>query len=825
MAGAPGLPLAGLDTGEVAALIAVVAGPVPPAELADAVRRRCGGNPFFVRELTRLMVAHGDISAEVRPMPDGVRDTLRMRLVRLSRPCLDLLETAAVAGPVVTLPLLVAVGPDDPAAVTDRLEEAERARVLVANGTTWRFSHELYRECVLGLLPAQRLAQLHGAVGCALQRLSGDGTDPAAIGGAARLAAHFVAAGEPAVDAALRWSVLAAREATARLGHADAAGHYTTALGLLRSNDPRQRTELLVQLAAARFRQGDPDAARETYLRAADLVRTFPDPVAFSEVALGVAALGARSGTDDPIGIGLLEEAASQPCAPTPRSRVLAALARALRHGRVGELDPRAASAADEAVELARASGDARSVADALHARHDVLWTPGAAVARLAVLDDMAAAARAARDPELEAEAVLLRAAALIERGDPAGPIELDRYTRVADRLGHARGRWGAMSRRATLAQLAGRVDEAVESSDRALALGTAIGLPDAVGVFSTLRWSLAAIGGPQPTGLAMLPADDPLWPLRPLLAAWIQVQSGDLDGAVASMRGFSVQAIPVKYDLEVVAIATVVLAAVGADEQREWAYRSFLPHAGLHAVVGGCAAYHGVVDHGLGLLATALGRTDEAVAHFTAAVALQERLGAAAWAELSRHELTRLTTSGSTDDRATFRFTDSLWQLDFAGHRAQLPGAKGLRDISMLLTSPGRPVHVFTLLGRDAPATGSDAILDRRAVATFRARLSALTMQIDAAQDRDDALAVERARAERDAVVRELRSSTGLGGRARRLGDETERARKTVTARIREAMRRIDRVHPALGRHLRDSIHTGTRCAYLPDSPQTWRV
>ena len=261
VAGAPCLPLAGLDTGEVAALIAVVAGPVPPAELADAVRRRCGGNPFFVRELTRLMVAHGDISAEVRPMPDGVRDTLRMRLVRLSRPCLDLLETAAVAGPVVTLPLLVAVGPDDPAAVTDRLEEAERARVLVANGTTWRFSHELYRECVLGLLPAQ----LHGAVGCALQRLSGDGTDPAAIGGAARLAAHFVAAGEPAVDAALRWSVLAAREATARLGHADAAGHYATALGLLRSNDPRQRTELLIQLAAARV------SARRSRCRSGDL--------------------------------------------------------------------------------------------------------------------------------------------------------------------------------------------------------------------------------------------------------------------------------------------------------------------------------------------------------------------------------------------------------------------------------------------------------------------------------------------------------------------------------------------------------------------------
>jgi hypothetical protein len=98
-------------------------------------------------------------------------------------------------------------------------------------------------------------------------------------------------------------------------------------------------------------------------------------------VALGVAALGARSGTDDPVGIGLLEEARSRPATAAQRSRVLAALATALRHGRVGELDPRAAAAADEAVELDRASDAARALADALHARHDVLSAPGAGAA------------------------------------------------------------------------------------------------------------------------------------------------------------------------------------------------------------------------------------------------------------------------------------------------------------------------------------------------------------------------------------------------------------------------------------------------------------
>ena len=74
-------------------------------------------------------------------------------------------------------------------------------------------------------------------------------------------------------------------------------------------------------------------------------------------------------------------------------------------------------------------------------------------------------------------------------------------------------------------------------------------------------------------------------------------------------------------------------------------------------------------------------------------------------------------------------------------------------------------------------------------------------------------------------AVARELRLAAGLGGRPRRLGDETERARKTVTARVRDALRRIEHEHPALAAHLRQTLHTGTQCPYLPDNPRRWRL
>ena len=81
------------------------------------------------------------------------------------------------------------------------------------------------------------------------------------------------------------------------------------------------------------------------------------------------------------------------------------------------------------------------------------------------------------------------------------------------------------------------------------------------------------------------------------------------------------------------------------------------------------------------------------------------------------------------------------------------------------------------------------------------------------------------RARAERDALVSEVASATGLAGRARRLGDQPERARKAVTARIRDVIGRIERVHPQLGAHLRATVTTGTRCGYSPPTPASWRL
>ena len=301
------------------------------------------------------------------------------------------------------------------------------------------------------------------------------------------------------------------------------------------------------------------------------------------------------------------------------------------------------------------------------------------------------------------------------------------------------------------------------------------------------------------------------------LLRAWSDLYNGQRERAAASIRAFAVRDIAGRHDLELLAAATTVCAEVGSAAQRQWVYDQLAPHAGTHVVVGGCAAYHGAVDHLLGRLAAAQGHLDQAARHFTAAIEMHDRLGTLAWAELSRHARDSLTPAD------VFRRDGDGWQVTFDGRSAHLADAKGLHDIVMLLRCPGQDVHVFTLLGVATPATGADPVLDERATAAYRARLSELDADIAEADRRGDQQRSERASTERAALVHELSSSVGLGGRPRRLGDQTERARKTVTARIRDVLARVERAHPTLAQHLGDSISTGTFCRYTPTTGHRW--
>jgi hypothetical protein len=71
--------------------------------------------------------------------------------------------------------------------------------------------------------------------------------------------------------------------------------------------------------------------------------------------------------------------------------------------------------------------------------------------------------------------------------------------------------------------------------------------------------------------------------------------------------------------------------------------------------------------------------------------------------------------------------------------------------------------------------------------------------------------------------LLAELAAATGLGGRTRHAGASTDRIRSAVSQRIRATLRRLEELHPPLGRHLRAAVHTGIWCVYRPDPPVHW--
>jgi hypothetical protein len=183
--------------------------------------------------------------------------------------------------------------------------------------------------------------------------------------------------------------------------------------------------------------------------------------------------------------------------------------------------------------------------------------------------------------------------------------------------------------------------------------------------------------------------------------------------------------------------------------------------------------------------------------------------------------------TGSAPPDVNELRRDGEVWHLTYGGASTIVRHSKGLADLAILLARPGREVHVTELEGVPLAMLGSrggDA-LDRRAVAVYRERLAELAEELDDADSAHDLGRAERARAEYDALVEQLSSAVGVGGRSRAAGPEPiERLRKAVSARIRDAVRRIGASHAALGRHLDRAVRTGTYCSYAPEAPTIWR-
>jgi hypothetical protein len=171
-------------------------------------------------------------------------------------------------------------------------------------------------------------------------------------------------------------------------------------------------------------------------------------------------------------------------------------------------------------------------------------------------------------------------------------------------------------------------------------------------------------------------------------------------------------------------------------------------------------------------------------------------------------------------------------WEIGRAGATASIRDMRGLHYLRLLLAHPGRDISARELssvaAGHSGAAVPYDAalpVVDGQALARYRTRLAEIDDDLDGA---DRSANPDRSRqlvAERDALLAELRSTTGRGGRTRTAGGTEERARVAVRKAIATAISRIANVDSSLARLLTDTVTTGTLCRYDPDPdrPATW--
>jgi hypothetical protein len=828
--------LTGLDRAEVAALIARVAGRAPEPDVVDEVHRRTGGNPFFVEQTARLWQVEGTL----RSVPPGVRDAVRRRVALLPADVVRVLMTGAVLGQDFSPDLLAASAGMDQARVSEALAVAVTARLVQVKGEgRYGFAHDLVRETLYNGLDEDDRRRRHAAVVAAARAAQ---AGPSLL--PADLARHAFAAGDR-IPAALAVDLLvaAASDAGARLSSAEAIGHYRRALD--RVDDPVRRVRITLDLGHELDHAGDRSQARRHLNEAASAAMELGDPLLLARVALtayrhrATSARAAEAGAYD--ADHLLREAhrqlAGEVAADAPIEHILRELVART------EL-------------LARRDADDDALTFSLWARHDAIWGLGTAKERLSLTSEMRQVAQRTGDNDSLIFAMSLTWVALLELGDPGYMDQLNEFVAAAAQFDIPRYDLPTVVDRSIIAAFRGDFEE----SGRLLAdfLTFDHGTSEFGYMAQHLRWALHLLRGELDEADDLLASlTETQHPYLDLATAITAVERGDI--ARASRHTARVRVAAPTYPRYLtplwLRLQAQMAAATGDADWAERVRQELDPHRGEWLVsIFGCDI-SGPVEHWLAVMDVALGRWDRAAQEAATAVDAAERMGARPWAAMARAVLARAlagagdparagrppTTPATRPDGAApaqdgatpeFRRDGAVWRLAFAGQAVHVPDAKGLRDLHALLSQPYVDIPAVQLLD---PAAGpelsvarslaGDPVLDDEARTRYRARLADLDAELDRAGRRGDAERGAALEQEREALLAELRRAIGLGGRARRLGDEAERARKAVTNRIRDTLRKLSERHPALAEHLRETVSTGSTCRYAPAEAVRWRL
>ena len=647
------IALEGLRRADVEAYIALSTGGTATPELVDALHSRTAGNALFMVETVRLLGAEGRLqSTEVGDsVPSGVREAVQRRLSPLPDRARSALTVASVLGREFDPELLELLHGGDAVEAVDTAIAARLVTAAPGAPGALRFSHSLVRDALYEAIPSPRRRELHKNAGETLERRHA--SDPGSH--LATLAHHFHEASD--AERAVSYARQAAELAASRLAYEEAARLYGLALKELDRRDRADEVELcdlLLGLGDGQARAGNDAAAKNTFLRAAEVARGGAMPERLGRAAIGY---GGRfvwtKGRGDPHLLPLLEEAvAAMPPDDHPlRARLLARLAAGPLVVEGDSSRPRRFTLTREAVDMARRLGDPAVQAWTLDGRKVAIWAPDTLEEQWDIMDELADLAERCGDPEQLVDARICRLIKCIERSSGLDHFE-EEYgaaLRVAEELGQPGQRWLVATHAPVHALLTGRLAGAEHLIEEVFELGRESIPWNARTARLRQRVVLAGLEdrpGDAEEELRAAAAREVFYPSLQAHLASLYADLGDQTRCRAAFETLTADAFAaIPFDDTWVMTTGLLAHACRFLEDSARAtilYERLEPYAHRN-MVAPLEASLGSAARPLGMLAATLGDLTAAAAWFERAAGENERVGALPWAAHARLDHARL--------------------------------------------------------------------------------------------------------------------------------------------------------------------------------------
>ncbi len=254
------ISLKGLDRAELAQLLEMIGDQNAPESLVKALEDVTDGNPLFIREVLLHLLeegklfreAHGwvsELSVDELNIPEGVRQVITRRLLRLSEDTNELLKVGSAFNGAFSIDIAASVAGLDENAALNAIDAALEAQLL-RPGTTaesFDFAHAVIRNTLYAGLNSARRVRLHRKIAEEMERAWGE----RATQHAAEVAYQFWrGAAAPGTERGATYAIAAADNAEAAYDHYEVAAFLRIALDLVSQNDP-QRPRLLARLSFA----------------------------------------------------------------------------------------------------------------------------------------------------------------------------------------------------------------------------------------------------------------------------------------------------------------------------------------------------------------------------------------------------------------------------------------------------------------------------------------------------------------------------------------------------------------------------------------------